>query len=974
MKKSVKEQPKKKNGFSKLINKLMPYALAVFFAVMIFALMGFAGTAGDGLKYFFYGMLSNFGTVVFAILLLYHAIMWYYDTKRKICLRRVICSFIAVLCISTLQHLIHYVKLNELKDQPADVLYNFGKESIGGGMLGGLIGNAMLSMGSILPFVIVLSLFMLMLLQMFNITPASMIRSLGSKSVEKQEKAVKPSKKPKTKTKHKRVDIYDDDDDDAFDEDNIDDLYLTDTTVISVDEEKTYEKADKVISSARPIESSTQLRPFDESRDYTLDTGNQPFDDDNDAPFEYTSQSIDAVQEEPQEEQSEEYVPFLSEMNGVPSYTEDEDDTVYVAQSKLELADDDFEEDEPYEQAVSYEQEPVFELEQENVYSGEVSEPEQFDEPQNFYEAEIEEDVIESDFEEDFTEGDFEEIEPEAEPETEPETEPEEIAAQEKQSELPIKQEVKTEFVKPVQLEIPVPLKQATPVKEEKKPEPPKPKKRIKYVFPPIDLLDYNEDAGNEEAIKLELEENANTIVETLNNFGVRTRIVNISRGPSVTRYELAPEPGVRVKSIANLIDDIALNLAAEDLRIECPIPGKSAVGIEVPNKNLTTVYLKELIGNKKFKEAKSPLTCALGKSISGNVEYVDIEKTPHLLVAGATSMGKSVCINSMLISLLYKSNPNDVRLILVDPKKVEFSDFNGLPHLLVPVVIEPKKVLGALQWSVTEMERRFEIFQALGKRNLIDYNESIDNGMEGEKIPRIVIVIDELADLKMTVPEIEGYITRLTQKARAAGIHVIIGTQRPSVDVITGLIKSNIPSRISFRVSSQIDSRTILDEVGAEKLVHRGDMLAKIIGMLRPIRIQGSLVTPPEVQAVIEFIKEHSSENYDEGVMQQIDSNAAKLAKADKKDEGGDDSGGSGEDYDDKFYAAIKLGIEQGKISSSMLMRKLGLGFQRASRIIDQMEECGYISEANGSKPRDVLISKEAYMEMMMRREDTEE
>ncbi|MBQ4509848.1 MAG: DNA translocase FtsK, partial [Clostridia bacterium] len=373
-----------------------------------------------------------------------------------------------------------------------------------------------------------------------------------------------------------------------------------------------------------------------------------------------------------------------------------------------------------------------------------------------------------------------------------------------------------------------------------------------------------------------------------------------------------------------------------------------------------------------KFKNAKGVLTCAVGKSISGEDIYVDIEKTPHLLVAGATGMGKSVCINSLLISLLYKASPDDLRLILVDPKRVELSNYNGIPHLLVPVVCEPKKSLGALQWAVTEMENRFETIEAAGVRNLTEFNEKVDEGYEAEKMSRIVIVIDELADLKMAVPDIEGHITRLTQKARAAGIHIIIGTQRPSVDVITGLIKNNIPSRIAFRVPSQVDSRTILDEQGAEKLVSRGDMLVKIVGALKPVRVQGAFVSASEIESVINFLKENGSANYDESVMQQIDSNAAKLAKAEKKESGEDDSS-SDDDLDSEFYNALRIAAEEGRISSSQLQRKLRLGFQRAARIIDQMYDLGYIGEPNGSKPRDVLITMDDYLEIMMRKDDEE-
>ena len=518
--------------------------------------------------------------------------------------------------------------------------------------------------------------------------------------------------------------------------------------------------------------------------------------------------------------------------------------------------------------------------------------------------------------------------------------------------------------------EAPAP-KQET-IKEEKKEAPKPPKKKKKHIFPPIDIFEKRQDFEDQEAVNEELQEKARIIVDTLKSFNLSTRITDISRGPTVTRYELMPEAGVKVRSIANLQDDIALYLAAEGIRMECPIPGKSAVGIEVPNSITSMVYLRSLLEDSKFKQAKSPVTCAVGKSVEGENVYVDIAKLVHLLVAGATGQGKSVCINALLVSLLYKASPDDLRLILIDPKRVEFAPYNGIPHLLVPVVTDVKKSVGTLQWSVSEMERRFELLEGAGVRDIGEFNDRVERGIiEDEKLPRIVIVIDELYDLKMQVPEIDDYIIRLTQKARAAGIHVIIGTQRPSVDVITGVIKANIPSRIAFRVPAQVDSRTILDEVGAEKLVARGDMLLKPVGALKPIRVQGAFITEDEREMVTNFLKENSSENYDESVISQIESNAAKLQKAEKKDFDGEVGEGNGSDLDDKFYAALELAVDMGKISSSYLQRKLNLGFQRAARIIDQMEELGYIGESNGSKPRDVLITKQDFQELMMRNEE---
>ena len=951
-------EEKKESKFLKFLSKIMPYVLAVIFTVFLFSYLGFLGGFGRGLKEGLFGFMSSFAAVLFMVLLLYHSIMWYYDVNRKICVRRIICSLFTVLGISVLQHLIQYASSDaiireRILAQNVDIAYNCGVNGFGGGVLGGLIGNLIIQIDAgnyavvVLSIIITLFILTFLFLQMFNITPLSILRAI----FKKKPKEKKPKKQ---KPKHKVVEIFDDDIDD-LDESNIEEITESQTTEANpASETPKYASASEIIEEAQSIETSSQLKPYDQNRDYTKTEGDGELAETENATSDVDDLVVETTKVENEETPKEEFVVTETKLNDEEE-TENASEFVPEDTGMFEFVSD--EEDEEDEEDYFEGEDDIDEA----LFDNEVEDKEETQAVEDsFEEAEGEEAALEE--------------EPSYDEAASQPTNEEEEEEEEETSYIPTDLLNKVNHApKPDESLIveKAPVVNTPPVKA---PEPPKPKKRIKYVFPPLDLLNYNPEADDTEAITAELQERAKIIVDTLNSFNVRTKIVDIARGPTVTRYEIAPEPGVRVKNVANLADDIALNLAAEDIRMECPIPGKSAIGIEVPNKIPSIVFLKELIANKKFKEAKSVLTCALGKSISGEVQYVDIEKTPHLLVAGATSMGKSVCINSMLISLLYKSDPNDVRLILIDPKRVEFSDFNGLPHLLVPVVTEPKKSLGALQWSVAEMDRRFEVFQPLGVRNIGEYNAKIDNGYEGEKMARVVIVIDELADLKMSVPDIEGYIQRLTQKARAAGMHIIIGTQRPSVDVITGVIKSNIPSRISFRVSSNTDSRTILDEVGAEKLVHRGDMLAKIIGgPLRPVRLQGSLVTAEEVQAVIEFIKANSSENYDESVMDQIDSNAAKLAKAEKKDDDDSDGGSSGGDeFDDKFYAALKVAAESGKISSSFLMRKLGLGFQRASKIIDQMEECGYIGEANGSKPREVLISKEDYNELMMRREET--
>lgn len=487
------------------------------------------------------------------------------------------------------------------------------------------------------------------------------------------------------------------------------------------------------------------------------------------------------------------------------------------------------------------------------------------------------------------------------------------------------------------------------------------------YVFPPIDMLAPNQNPADTDRDK-ELRETASLLQQTLKSFKVDIEAIQYSRGPTITRYELKPAVGTRVRSIANLVDDIALSLATSGVRIEAPIPNKSAVGIEVPNRIRATVYLRDLIDNEKFTEAKSKLTSCLGMDVGGNPIYFDIAKMPHLLIAGATGMGKSVCINSIIISLLYKARPDDVKLILIDPKKVEFNVYKDIPHLYAPIVSDPKKAAGALASAVAEMERRFELIEEVGVRDITTYNAVTENDPEKEKMPHMVIIIDELADLMMTAPDdVEACICRLAQKARAAGIHIIIGTQRPSVDVITGLIKANIPSRIACTVASQIDSRTIIDISGAEKLIGRGDMLFAPVGAAKPMRVQGAFVSEAEVEKIVSFIKENNmSARYNSDFINSMEENAKNCGLGKKGGAtvisdavpGGEDGG------DSKFSEAVKLAIEEGKISTSLMQRRLGVGYGRAAKIIDTMEQLGYVSKPDGNKPRRVLITMQEYMD----------
>ncbi len=480
------------------------------------------------------------------------------------------------------------------------------------------------------------------------------------------------------------------------------------------------------------------------------------------------------------------------------------------------------------------------------------------------------------------------------------------------------------------------------------------------YKFPPLSLLKETK-ATNAAALSAELDSTADKLVETLKSFGVETRIVDISRGPTVTRYELQPSAGVKISKITNLADDIALNLATAGVRIEAPIPNKAAVGIEVPNKASAVVGVRGILESPAFSSAKSKLTVALGRDIGGNAVVADIAKMPHGLIAGATGSGKSVCINSIIMSLLYKATPDEVKLLMIDPKVVELGIYNGIPHLLVPVVTDPRKAAGALGWSVSEMEKRYKMFADRGVRDLAGYNRFVESlgDPEVKPMPHIVIIIDELADLMMTAPnEVEDSINRIAAKARAAGMHLIIATQRPSVDVVTGVIKANIPTRIAFAVSSHIDSRTILDTAGAEKLLGRGDMLFSPVGSSKPKRIQGCFVSDEEVEAVVDYVKGDHTADYDDDVMVEIERQAA----IEKKQKTGLPE--DGPEGDPMLNEAIKVVVENGMASTSLLQRKLKLGYARAARIVDEMEQRGVVGPYEGSKPRKVLISKEQLLE----------
>ena len=477
------------------------------------------------------------------------------------------------------------------------------------------------------------------------------------------------------------------------------------------------------------------------------------------------------------------------------------------------------------------------------------------------------------------------------------------------------------------------------------------------YEFPPLEFL--KEGKNTAKNSKKTITDTASKLQRTLHSFGVSAKVENVSVGPTITRYELKPAEGVRVSKIANLADDIALNLAAESIRIEAPIPGKQAVGIEIPNKEKDMVALRDIIADVKFKEAKSKLAFAVGRDAAGETVVADIAKMPHVLIAGSTGSGKSVCINTLITSIIYKAKPSEVKLVMVDPKVVELSVYNGIPHLLIPVVTDPKKAAGALQWAVQEMINRYHLFAEKNVRDITGYNEALEaEGIE-EKLPQIVIIIDELADLMMVAAkDVEDAICRLAQMARAAGMHLVIATQRPSVDVITGVIKANIASRIAFAVTSGVDSRTIIDSIGAEKLLGKGDMLFYPSGTIKPQRIQGAFVSDSEVEKIVTFLKNNGGPAYSDDILEKIEkaNSTEQEIEAEEND-----------DMDEFLMDAIDMAVNMRQISASGLQRRFKIGYTRAGRIIDQMEARGIISGYEGSKPRKTLISEDRWQELKM-------
>ena len=538
------------------------------------------------------------------------------------------------------------------------------------------------------------------------------------------------------------------------------------------------------------------------------------------------------------------------------------------------------------------------------------------------------------------------------------------IAAQIEEDDVP--------FDEPVQVRMPatglVPADEKKKEKKNKKPD------YSDYKFPPLDFL-AKEESAYDENIQAEIQENADKLIETLASFGVTASIKGVDRGPRITRYEVVPAKGVKVSQIMNLQDDIALNLAAGSIRMEAPIPGKSAVGIEIPNKKSSIVRLRDLLETPDFESSKSKTFVCIGRDVAGQPVFGDLAKMPHLLIAGATGMGKSVCINSLLISVLYKARPDEVKLIMIDPKQVEFTMYNGIPHLLVPVVSDAKQAAGALMWAVEEMERRYNLLNALYVRSVDAYNDKVTADPSlGEFLPKIIIVIDEFADLMLQVKDpVEQLVTRIAQKARAAGIHLVIGTQRPSVNVITGVIKANVPSRISCKVMSNVDSKTVLDSAGAEKLLDKGDSLYAPAGSPKPHRLQCAFVADGEVENIMKYLQQFSDGNsYDSTVMEDIERAAAKCSKkgggSDRDDS--DSDSGSGEGYlnDRQFLDAVEVAVNTRKISTSLIQRKLSIGYGKAAKFIDIMEDMGIVGEANGQRPREVLLTPDEWREKLAR------
>ena len=931
-KKSAKSTPKKQqSGGSQFVRNYLPYILGVIaiFLAVCFIADAFAGDVdpidhpigfvGYYLCYALFGLLSWAAYLIPAILAVL-VIFWkrYFETGRAT--SKVILSAVLLLLISALSHVI-VCAINPYMAETVNPveLFELGTAFESGGVIGGLLGFC-LYWALRLPGTIILAVAAIPLIIMYlvGVTPREVFGKLWAKIQAARAGSEKANNKAKA-AKNDEYDEYDEDDayeDEYEDEDSDEDAPVARTRRASKRDGRGGRNDRNVIrldpETGEVLEDEKPARRGKKNKNRTEDTEDAEhiaplplFDTQKDAPATAIEDTDgDAASQPPSIEQ------MYAAGNGMPDADEGES-----------------EEDGTDTMQVGFD-----------------------DDPDGFAEAE------------------------EA-----PEEVPTRISGRRVNYEVVTNEETAQQSREPVSVRI---LKSETSAVDERglsdeevvlpsstasdaTEDAPVAEER-EYVFPPIDML--TRGPSKYETNDAEIAENTEILRDVLESFRIGVKDISCSCGPTITRFEVKPDTGVRVRSIANLVDDIAMGLAKAGVRIEAPIPGKSAVGIEVPNAEPATVYFRNILETPEFRNHKSRIAACLGADVSGRPVILDINKMPHLLIAGATGTGKSVCINSLIMSILYKAKPDEVKLILIDPKKVEFAMYRDLPHLYAPVVSDPKKAAGALNSAVNEMERRFELIEEVGVRNLAGYNEITAGDPERPPLPQMVIVIDELADLMMTAPaEVESAICRLAQKARAAGIHLVIGTQRPSVDVITGLIKANVPSRIAFTVKAAVDSRTILDTVGADKLIGRGDMLYAPIGCSKPMRVQGAFVSETEVEKVVTYIKEHNDKpEYNEDFARSIDVEAAKCGRKKGEQMSLDDfdglgGGGRTDNEDPKFWEALEVAVTKDKIGTSALQRACNLGYGRAAKIIDRWEELGFVGPDPGTKQgRKVIISKQ--------------
>ncbi len=927
-KRADKEQETLVPRSSKLVHQIIPFALfvLVLLTIVCFIEKSWLGLFGKGFHSVLFG-LFGYGAYAIPALLVYLAIFWRDLVDKKLSIVKVVLAVLIVIFLSALlQVCIYSAKGNS---HPTDVktLFFRGELVLGGGVVGGYVAFAFDKIFSVVGTIIVASAIVAVLSMLFvNVTPAYIakkIREIRKKKAQIAAKQKEAQAKEKQETAVRRETHKEFVKEDAPEQGK--------GTKTPKQKKEKQTEPEKKTEKELYLDPTAAFRADKNKQDDGVDFDESPFDD---------PKRERTVKEEPQE-QYQRAVRVMPEREN--SYSS-ADNTV----SEKLLHDEIIDSIDGEQPQKNKDADPSDEESAENLNAIPLDEGMEQTFKQNIRSVKrvvVDDEETQKQMDEIFGSDSRFQAKREKANSINEDGEYDGLADEEDEDDI---------------LEVEVSAEEK-PVEEEEKP----------YVFPPIDLLNIGERSSSldEDA----LNENMNRLEDTLASFRIRIREMTYSCGPTITRYELKPEAGIRVRSIANLVDDIAMSLATTGVRIEAPIPGKAAVGIEVPNPDPSTVYLRGLIDSPKFRDAKSRITACLGEDVTGNPIIFDIGKMPHLLVAGATGMGKSVCINSIILSLLYKATPKELKLILIDPKKVEFNIYKDIPHLFSPIVSDPKKAAAALVGAVNEMEQRFALIEEVGVRDIAHYNAATANDPEKPFMPHMVIIIDELADLMMTAPdEVESSICRLAQKARAAGIHIIIGTQRPSVDVITGLIKANIPSRIAFTVASQVDSRTIIDIAGAEKLIGRGDMLYAPVGSPKPARVQGAFVSEKEVEAVVEYIKAHNGPvKYNENFVANLDKNAQRIGATKKElaamdDEGGASPAGDGEDP--KLLAAIELAVETGKISTSLMQRRLEVGYGRAAKIIDRMEELGYVSAPDGNKPRKILITKEDLMEMTVR------